>query len=75
MTGFEIGTVSLKDAEAEILPSVCPFARREGILGSGGVVPLILNVGTRWGEWSALRLASLAPRKERYPFNRSRTLS
>ena len=22
---------------------------------NGGIVPLILNLGTRWGEWSALR--------------------
>jgi hypothetical protein len=26
---------------------------------SGGTVPLILNLGTRWGEWLASRLARL----------------
>lgn len=67
MTGFEIGTVSLKDAEAEILPSVCLCVRREGILGSGGIFPHILNVDTVWGEWSASRFASLAARERAVP--------
>jgi hypothetical protein len=45
VTGCEIGTVSLNDFEVEILPQVCPCVRRDGRLGSEGIVPLILNVG------------------------------
>ena len=26
----------------------CPFPRREGVYGSRGIAPLILNLGTRW---------------------------
>jgi len=34
-------------------------------------MPLILNLGTRWGEWSASRLGRFIPGKERgCPFSR-----
>jgi hypothetical protein len=34
--------------------------------GSGGIAPRILDFGTRWGEWSALRPGHFIPR-ERAP--------
>ena len=37
---------------------ICPYANHEGTWRSGGIAPLILNTGTRWGEWSASRLGS-----------------
>ena len=40
-------------------------------LDSEGTAPLILNLGTRWGEWSASRSVRFTLRKEpRYPLNR-----
>jgi hypothetical protein len=45
----------------------CPFASREGMWRSGNVTPLILNLGTRWGQW----LPSLPDRftpEEEFPF-------
>lgn len=72
MTAFESGTVSFGDAEeAEILTSVCSYASREGKFGSGGLAPFILNVRTRWGEWSDFRPAPLARAKGRFQFGRS----
>jgi len=32
---------------------ICPSASHEGICCSRGVAPLILNLGYRWGGWSA----------------------
>jgi len=71
MTAFESGAVSCGDAEeAAILTSVCPYARREGKFGSGGLAPFILIRG----EWSDLRLTPLARAKGRFQFGRNRIL-
>ena len=37
-----------------VIKKSCPFACHEGIRGSGGIAPYILNLGTKW-EWFSLQ--------------------
>jgi hypothetical protein len=45
--------------KVKIVPVLNQPPRHEDVLGSGGIVPRILDFGTNGGEWSAL-----PPRKE-----------
>jgi hypothetical protein len=45
-----------------------PCPRHEGIWGSGGIVPLILNFGTRWSK-VVNALAALPRQRSQYPLN------
>jgi hypothetical protein len=38
-----------------------PWARHEGVYGSGGIIPGIHNLGTRYSEYSALALGAMHP--------------
>jgi hypothetical protein len=46
---------------------VLKVPRHADVLGSGGIAPRILDLGTRWGEWSAPRSSRFIPR---YPLDR-----
>jgi len=37
--------------------------RHEDVLGSGGIAPCILDLGTRWGDWSSSRSGRFIPRE------------
>jgi hypothetical protein len=56
-----------------LAPGICsplPYTRHEGIWGSGGIAPLILNLGTKW-RWGFADLPLLPEeRAPQYALNR-----
>jgi hypothetical protein len=69
-TEYDAGwSPELVKVKVKLKMSLCFFnwaPRHEGVLGSTGTAPRILDLGTRWSEWSASRPGRFTPR-ERAP--------
>jgi hypothetical protein len=56
-------TLKVKKVKVKLSPCFNWALRHEGVLGSGGIAPHILDLGTRWSEWSASRPGRFFSRK------------
>jgi len=61
MAGWLIITVVLSISASQWFTVLIYVPRHENVLGSGSKAPRILNLGIRWGEWSALPPSLPAP--------------
>jgi hypothetical protein len=60
-----MGNISYLVSPLQSKVKSCPCAHNEGIHGSQGIVPLVINLDTRQGEWSASHPGCLVLWKER----------
>jgi len=66
------GVLATATATVETRNKAVPLHAMMALGGRGGVAPTILDLGTRWGEWSASRPGRALPRGKdpRYPLDR-----